>query len=85
MGYPERRETLYQTLWRKPPYLPTEPLLANLENPRHAIQMLCRGLTKEGSMEKIMFEKGEIIEAVHPETRCWLTAIFHKQIDTEHV
>ena len=27
-----------------------------------------------------MFEKGEIIEALHPETRCWLTAIFHKQI-----
>ena len=34
-------------------------------------------------MEKIMFEKGEIIEAVHPETLCWLTAIFHKQIDTD--
>ena len=31
-------------------------------------------------MEKIKFEKGEIIEAVHPETCCWLTAIFHKQI-----
>lgn len=27
-----------------------------------------------------MFEKGEIIEALHPETRCWLTAIFHQQI-----
>ena len=27
-----------------------------------------------------MFEKGKIIEALHPETRCWLTAIFHKQI-----
>ena len=27
-----------------------------------------------------MFEKGEIIEALHPETGCWLTAVFHKQI-----
>ena len=30
-----------------------------------------------------MFNKGEIIEALHPETRCWLTAIFHKQISRD--
>ena len=31
-----------------------------------------------------MFEKGEIIEAVPPETHCWLTAIFHKQISSDY-
>ena len=31
-----------------------------------------------------MFKKGEIIEALHPETRCWLTAHFIKKIsDTQ--
>ena len=31
-----------------------------------------------------MFEKGKIIEALHPETRCWLTAHFIKKIsDTQ--
>ena len=28
-----------------------------------------------------MFEKREIIEALHPETCCWLGAYFHKQIN----
>ena len=27
-----------------------------------------------------LFQKGEIIEAVEPESRCWLTAIFHQQM-----
>ena len=30
-----------------------------------------------------MFEKGEHIEALHPETRCWLMAIFHKQLASD--
>ena len=30
-----------------------------------------------------MFEKREIIEALHPETRCWLGAYFHKQISDD--
>ena len=29
------------------------------------------------------FQKGEIIEAIEPESLCWLTAIFHKQIATD--
>ena len=30
-----------------------------------------------------MFEKSEEIEALCPKTRCWLTAIFHKQISSD--
>ena len=44
---------VYPTLRRKPPHLPTKPLLADSENPRHAIQVLCRGITRKEIMHNM--------------------------------